>query len=559
MEVVRTMKENKASCLQESYADFKNNLNNSQSIYDIVAACYCVLLEMLGKDDYINFIADISDMAHKDSNPYLSFRDKVKNCTDAIESNRLAVGIGINGFLQKLMDELGQFECPKDIDDRKNLAFCAFYIIEVIDGYIRKYVASNRDNQDSYGPLNKIVCCEKCAVYFRERESILTDVYNVAKPEQSFRKPLHEIWPGNIFNELLIISTNRFDGETPEIKPVKITSECRKKLNESKTFRIADIPFIGFDTFDFYEIDNKRACIQGEEPHGRFGVKYYGDDTENVERILKLLEEAIKNKANIIVFPEYVLSEQMLSAVQSKLAQMNIEDKKYLIMVFAGTNYCLDDRGGNGNNVLHVLSSGGYEIGRYYKYSAYNTQYSERAHGSVRPNGYEFSETGDCWEIGSYLKNCELLSDPGKECCLFDVDVIGRILPSICRDVIDDKYTDNLVKLFLPTMLMVSAWSKSISGFEPYFHKYAETVHTSSLLCNCCNAVEYDGKPIGKFVYPVKEGRAMKGMSLDICRTKRCHEMCMKEVGCVKMIDVGFSNSMISAKQNEHFLLEHTM
>lgn len=61
-----------------------------------------------------------------------------------------------------------------------------------------------------------------------------------------------------------------------------------------------------------------------------------------------------------------------------------------------------------------------------------------------------------------YCENCEILSDPGEECILIDIDGIGRVLPAICRDVIDGDFTLRLANLFMPSFLMVPAWSRAI-------------------------------------------------------------------------------------------------
>lgn len=535
--------------------EFLKNIEQSDDIYEIIALCYNILLEHKGDAD-VCFIAQAGRLSNDiDFGGYAErfedLRQRLVSSAVKIDMDDDAAGTGFECFQSDLIENLSYFQCPEKMDEPTCMSFCMFYTIEALDTYITKNLDSVYFNLQSFGPLNHGSSKRHSVVYLQEKTSFLSEAY---KGENSFRKPLKETRIGSLFNSVLLIECKAFCASIPEIAPVFLPGSFRSTFEQSKNLRIASIPFIGFDTFRFHEKNNKEPCEAGRMPNGQFYIEYV-DKEEESSQVIALLELAIQSKANIIVFPEFIMSNSMLNAMKSYLRGLAFERKDQLFLVLAGTNYEQKDRE-NGNNVLHILNPSGYEIGCYYKYSPFLQQSEECFHGaSLTPqNGQEHDVQHNNPGKRIYLKNCEILSDPGKECTIVDVELVGRILPAICRDVIDGKYTKTLANLFLPSMLLVPAWSSSVASFDSRFSELADTLHITSLLCNCCNAVKGQGeRKIGKLVYPSKQETSMKAIPLEISRSSYCMNNCKESGGCIALIDVDFSEGRPTATRQVVF------
>ena len=286
-------------------------------------------------------------------------------------------------------------------------------------------------------------------------------------------------------------------------------------------------------------------------------IDYDKEEEDDVQRVIALLQSAINGNTNIIVFPEFIMSPKMFKGIKNHLKKLDSAQKSNLFLVLAGTCYHWDKE--KGNNILHILNANGVEIGSYYKHSPFLMQAEEKIHGALlQPKEEADLQAQPEQETNShrqrrYLENCEILSDPGKECTIIDVDVVGRILPAICRDVIDGQ-TESLSNLFVPSFLVVPAWSQSITSFDTRFLTLANTIHTVSLLCNCCNAVKgIDKKVTGKIVVPQKQGTRMDALPQDITRVKDCTLFCQNHGGCVVQVEISFAKSNPQVNLNTFF------
>ena len=319
----------------------------------------------------------------------------------------------------------------------------------------------------------------------------------------------------------------------PKIIPVKQPLNTQEKPSKNKEIIIAFIPFIGFRTIQFHNLKDDTPLAENDYPSGSFYVEHLEDREPSAIRLVtELLVKAIDSHAEIIVFPEYIMSKQMLEAIKAKLSELTPLELK---LVFAGTTYELDEEKLRGNNVMHILNGRGIEIGKYYKSTPFNNEADKPHHATTISD----DRTGE-WPFSCI----ELLSDPGKECLLLDVEKWGRILPSVCRDFIDGDYTDQLVKTFCPSFVVIPAWSHSVSSFDSNMNSYANTIHTMSLLCNSCNAVNQRGEddmPIASICMPRKVNRAMEARLEKQTRKADCRKTCEDCGGCIVFYHIDFS------------------
>lgn len=536
--------------LQDS---FVNALGQAEDEYEVMALCYCELLTYTSDTDIL-FITRVGHLAEdREYGPcaqvFEELRQTIICYAQEINMSPDCDGKGFDEFRTNLIEALKCFQCPEQLAISVCIPICMFYILEALDSYVEKNLELVLDDYRSYGPLNKGDSQTKCLVYLQERESFLSEAY-ADGGTTGFRKPLRETRIGAIFHTVLLIVRKR-PLPIPKIIPILLNRDCKQTIKQQKMIRIATIPYIGFDTFLFHEANAQEPCIPSKIPEGPFYVDYIEDlENDNVQRITTLLKLAVQGGANIIVFPEFIMSENMMDSIRGYLRKLEFSYKKQLLLVFAGTCYHWDGKN-KGNNVLHMFNANGTEIGRYYKYSPFLIQSEEKVHGTpLMPKQQE-----DCLPKRRYIKTCEILSDPGKECTLLDIEIIGRILPAICRDVIDDEFTTSLAKLFMPSILMVPAWSRSVASFDARLSLLADTIHTASLLCNCCNAVEgTEKKAIGRLFIPQKQSTNMNSRPpLDVSRDQGCAASCKERGGCVVQIDINFSQGKPEAKLNTFF------
>lgn len=442
-------------------------------------------------------------------------------------------GAGFEGFLPAAMEVLMKLPQVEYIDKKVLSAIGLFYLLRALDQYIRSsFQSMDEFGEMSFGPLNHNKETG-FLIYPRERYSIFSKAYKTRRP--NFRTPLTSVGLGDIFEAFIVCKVSCFPG-IPTIVPVKLNREFKEAVSRKKELLIASIPFIGFRTILFHNLKDDDPLAETEYPSGSFYVEYSDRwEDEAVQLAIDLLEIAIGYGSNIVIFPEFIMSKRMRKAIKAELSKMNAPQ---LALVLVGTTYEFNNKKLCGNNVLYILNGKGSEIGKYYKYSPFNIEKEKAYHGTTILG---------C-DKGSWPFLCnELLSDRGKECCLLDVEMWGRILPSVCRDFIDGDYTDRLIKIFRPSFAMIPAWSPSISSFDSYMTQYANTMHVATLLCNSCDAVKAnsdEAMPIACFCMPQKRGNVMNAQLDKQFREPECQTSCRENGGCVFLYRVDYSKKL---------------
>ena len=244
--------------------------------------------------------------------------------------------------------------------------------------------------------------------------------------------------------------------------------------------------------------------VEYEEEHLHYGI----------DRALRLLDKAIDAGANVVIFPEFVCYPEMQKAIGKHLEQLFSEKRqrvRRLFWVLAGSGWYEDN-----NNIAYMYSYSGRLIGKHYKFSRYSQE----------------------------EKLMENLSYPGKETTIVSIEGIGESVVGICKDVSDGTYTNFLAERFCPSFLLIPAWSKSVNiGFKEQMKSITAKVHaTSSILCNCCeavrNAIEFKEEN-GMIVTPYKEGTVVTGKERKLLRRLNCNEQCNRR-GCFWMVHMVF-------------------
>ena len=549
--------------------EFTTAFLKADDTWEAAAVCYKELLEYCPTADS-RFVAAYIDsqVRYQEIEVFRTSVMALSTRIDAIDTQTLP--ISFYGFLQQTLDELCNMSVPSGLDEQLCGAVCMFHLIAICDSISQNDEEEiGHDRPSKLGPLNPTDEPGQFFVYISERNSILDNVYGHGR--DSFRSPSESTRIGDQFTMFQFIMARDlvYGAGTPVIRSVNLTEAAYSRIITSKKLLLASVPGIGSSHIEFCNIEDEKEYSGSQSQNGvspaqseprslvvddrlpcvNFFVKYPQSQQQSAtQAMLQCLDTAVRSGANLIVLPEYMLGQEQLEAVRAYLYSLPYSEKPHLLAVFAGSSYVVDDKKHH-NNITYIFDRNGQELGKYYKYSPYREFQSEYLRHRVPHPDPAIQQSGR-------YKCHEILTDKGNECTLLDIDGIGRVLPAICRDVIDREYTEILCKLFRPSLVVAPAYSSSVHSFITHFKSYAETLHISSLLCNACQAVEnckndaQEGvRQIGSFIYPTKDDTEMKGSVLDIERTSSCQRNCTSSCGCVQMIEIDFSvENMLSCQ-----------
>lgn len=529
---------------------FISEMTQAENEYELIGICYRELLKYVKETDCGFVVKAQTPEADSEYAPFsedfYGLRENLLRCTERTVLRRESCGLTFQQFRNEMLEHLNEFQCPGSLTEKECAPVSIYYTLEALDEYVRQ----NLREQENYlwergngAPLNHGNSREACLVYPQEQQSFLSGAYS---GKDGFRKVNYLETIGQTMEAIFIIRKEELPrttpGEPPRIVHIPLRETCKDGVLKKKKFRIASIPYIGFRTMLFHRCDKDEPCEPGKEKQikGPFYVEYNPEwEVDNQKRVLELLRLAIREGANFIIFPEFIMSPGMRQAIQNFLKKLTPPERNQLLLVFAGTSFEWD--GKKGSNTLHILNAEGIEIGCYYKTIPYRvkngrTIHASKGHKNKRQNFYLLYEK---------------LDKRGSQCTLIDVEGIGRILPAICRDMVDEEYTYNLANLFLPSLLFIPAWSGSVNGFRTGMEHITQKIHAASLLCNCCDAVGHtkDGNSdhdvlIGLFNMPEKEDTYMKAQCHKIQRKAECAGACRERGGCVVPIDVSFDKGI---------------
>lgn len=339
----------------------------------------------------------------------------------------------------------------KEFGDRKlNELSVVFCLLQAIDSAAQRWNAGYV--RRTLGPLNGEA--GRYLVYLRGGEEIHKDLI-----DEIGRAPRGKSGLSDCLHNFIVMRRTDLvkNAGVPHIQVVR----TNRKNGESK-LKVAVIPGIRGKHFAMARVMGSQKVIT-----------YLQDEQkEQTESILQQMGRAIEYGAEFIMLPEYSVSGQMLGEISRMLKSWKVNNcypNSHLVAVFAGSTWTEED-----NNVESILDAWGNNVGRYYKYSSYTKPTNKSKQGG-RATLYAVSEG---------------LKDPGKECTLIQVEKMGCILPAICRDVIDDVYTTELVKVFRPAFITTVAWSPSSGSFKDNFTEYANLYFANSIFCNGCGALD---------------------------------------------------------------------
>lgn len=491
-------------------AELQRNSDRLESIYDMAALCYDYIKQVIEDDEYFvgRYIGENSKA--KNCNPNLTMLKEFSKNVERVLRKQINLAWSVARCLETIEKYIVTLEGklrPYGVDEQNELTI-PYFMLQAID----RYLCERRYTPQMHAPLNTGYC-QDSYIYLASAHSMIEE----AQEELNFSELIHGLQIRHQLSNLIILDRESLPKtvEAPRVVPLWIRAEDeeRIKIVKGKTLKVAVIPFGEETMLEFPIKEGSLFYVSYNEKHKK----------SSAERAVCLLDRAIQEEANIIIFPEFVCSREVQNAIQNRLTNLYEADDKAirtLLCVVAGSRWSEED-----NNVAEIYSYSGRRLGSQYKY--------------VR-----FCDCKDKTE--EWL---EALTTPGKECTIVDIMGVGKIQVGICRDVSEGTYTGILADVFQPFMLLVPAWSRSVNnGFAEQFRGVIARNHTTSaVLCNCCEALQSKGEfrqQVGIICTPYKDESVIRGKEKNIMREEGCNKQCDRK-GCIFMAELVYDKDAV--------------
>ncbi len=478
------------------FSQLSSHSSQFDTAYDLAAFCYDYLLDHIKLQPKFIGTYIWENPNSKCNNPNLPklfrFSESIKTilCTQKEGYSYSSCQHKMFRQIELLQKQLASYCSPEHND-----ATIPFFILLAIDRYAQEVKTAHT----AKAPLNQSYHAHSF-IYLNSTDSMPDDRIE----DNVIRDP----YIRNQLKYLTILEDRDIPSEIsdpPRIVPLYISEhdEVRRRCLDEKKIKIAVIPFS--------QEEMVSVCM---DEGALFHIEYTSMHKESGrDRALMLLHRALEERANIIVFPEFICERAIQQALRNELKKLYKETPQKtsaLLLVIAGSRW------ENNNNIADILAYNGRLLGCQYKQVPYS---------SIKPQNHLV----------------ENLRNPGKECTIIEVEHLGRIMFGICRDIVSESYLAKLTEIFLPQLLLVPAWSPSIKkGFVGPLERISARNHkTCSVLCNCCEAYKKLSAfkaETGIVMVPEKNNNIIRGKGEYLIR-KRCSHTC-KSVGCLFLIDL---------------------
>lgn len=502
--------------VMEIYGFISENRNKIESAYDLAALCYDYLMTQIQSNKQTVFIAEYIDFPEETDdeethvpkgNPNI---EMLRKFTDDVFYTLLKDYLDMDVLLDDILDFVSsaKHHLQNYENEAYNKAAIAYYLLMAINLY-----AGNCTKSSDPAPLNRNYQTNAYIYRCRADGMMATNLMS-----QNLGDPILPMEIRNDFHHLKILEKAELkDGMNP---PQMVTLSVdknhvgMKRIIKNQRLNVAIIPF-----------GRKDICEFVPKERGGFRIRYPDEYLQsNIEKAKKLLELAICEGANIIVFPEYVCFPEMQDAIGDYLRDIAGDHSNRLnnlLLVVAGSGWTSDD-----NNVSIVFSSGGTPLGKHYKCEAYHKEIETEIK----------NKEGSKKRI---IRHIEGLEDPGKESVIIQIPGLGSVMPAICRDISNRDLIETLARVFCIDFLMIPAWSNSLhKAFEDQLCNITSANrNTCAVVCNGCGGIEEkywkENRERGLVVVPCKKGHRIAADPTMISVDEEDHAGCFKCGGCI--------------------------
>lgn len=415
---------------------------------DIACALYCFITNRIGEES--QFIAGYLKSGNGEtSNPnlpaYVKFEESayqiISECSEPYPSNEA---------LSLIRSELELVALAPYMDNAKCALALLFHLIKAIDRFIGDTKRSIHRILKR-GPLNARHG-ESVGLYLRSSNHFFGDFFDHC----SIR---HHMSVGLLNEQLTTVYFYRKESgfALPRIVPSSSVG-CPSKT--ARSIRVAVAPFRGAAIPSPDDSSGEFDVRFQYERGSLFGCRYsdaYGQHL--FERLTVIVQRAANAGCKVLLFPEFVVTEDMVEALGC--AMRSLGDSSDLQLIVAGSWWNPDERHNVGALVL--------DEGRITK---------------------QFDKFAPFVKDGPRGNYTEMLERDEKRTMLVDMPGIGLVLPQICRDVVEaEKRLCGVAKVFQPAAVLAPAWSPSIhEGFKLPLSNLAARQNSFCVIANACGA-----------------------------------------------------------------------
>ncbi len=275
--------------------------------------------------------------------------------------------------------------------------------------------------------------------------------------------------------------------------------------------KLAIVPFSG---------DEKLLIIQEDTVGDKQYIRIEGirDEEIHTEHAVSIINILAKKEVDIIIFPEMIFTDKMLSAVSQAVK----ENRGKLALVVCGSIW--KDK----TNRSVLLAGNGIELGTQYKLNRFKPDNKE----DKANNEAENKKEPDDKKATKYKKYEDIeLSSDRKIIKIYDLEGFGRLCTSICVDFVNGDCFDSIVNSGI-NVCFVPAYTESLYSFKENASLIGSKNFTSVFVSNYCGKIPKENI---SFAYLPELGR--KSFHELICD---CKDSC-KEKNCNKILVMDFS------------------
>lgn len=498
----------------EIYGYINENREKIESAYDLAALSYDYLMKQIQPNKQVKFISEYITEETDDEETDMPGRNPnigmLRKFTDDVSNTLLDDYREMDILLDDVLDFVlsARQHLQKYGNETYNEAAIAYYLLMAVNLY-----AGNCFECSEIAPLNRSYQTN-AYIYRCQADGMIT----ANLKSQNLGDPILPLEIRDDFHHLKILEKAELKDRMNPPQMVTLSIDENhvgiKRITENQCLNVAIIPF-----------GRKDICEFVPKGGDAFRVRYPDEHLQSsIEKAKKLLELAICEGANIIIFPEYVCFPKMQDAISDYLR--DIADKhpdllNDLLLVVAGSGWTSDD-----NNVSIVFSSGGTPLGKHYKCEAYHKKIEKEI---KRKKGSE----------KKFIRIIEGLEDPGKESVIIQIPGLGSVMPAICRDISNSNLIETLARVFRIDFLMIPAWSNSLhNAFENQLCNITSTNrNTCSVVCNGCGGIDEkyweQNRNRGLVVMPCQEGHHITADPNMISVDEEDHVRCFECSGCI--------------------------
>lgn len=504
----------------------------SMDWFDVAAYCYCLIKDVIGRDNLTeeNYISRYVAQSPQTPSPNPNISTQ-RRLVEIIREKALGTDGDPEGFqeaLSSIASNLLDTEFVPYLDEEPNVSTAVWSLLVAIDSIYAESAFVMKHSKQR--PLNRNAYELEVGVYLRFPLSgtarYLDDAGICRIPEEKLQNQLRAL----VFfekgsrkrfpNIVRIPDTLNFDyvqGLLGITNQLAVLGQDAPSGLMAPRLRIGSCPFTsirvaGFDCFSAMEFVRNEGST--------FTLRYNESSDEYYDSVIEpALQAAIEHDCQVLIFPEMVFAPSFHRRLIESLK--GSRNKGSLSLVVAGSTWDAEKK----TNSSTFYDRDGNKLGVYFKKRPFVRRASE----------------------GNLVEDLSLPNDPD---VLVDVPGTGRVIVSICKDIVSDpSEAFELIDAFNPNLVCIPAFSASVEGgFRLPMEVLAQRYLSISCMANYC-AERNKTKPteLGYVCAPGHNATyhsSRASAKFETIEKGACSETCGKGGGisCLEVIDIDYTS-----------------